>query len=110
VVDVENSVTIVSDMIKTFRALLEKKAEGIFHCTNPGSITHRQIIALYEKYIDPEHKNEWITESDLVAQGLAAKKRSNNIMTSLNLPKLGIAMRPIGQALEETMKNYAKKL
>ncbi len=108
VVDVENSVTIVPDMIKIFRALLEKKAEGIFHCTNPGSITHKQMIALYEKYVDPQHKNEWITEEDLVKQGLAAKKRSNNIMTSLNLPKLGIAMRSIEEAIEDTIKKYSK--
>ncbi|MFA7653541.1 MAG: sugar nucleotide-binding protein [Candidatus Magasanikbacteria bacterium] len=109
VVDVENSVTVVPDMIKIFRALLEKKAEGIFHCTNPGSITHKQIIALYEKYIDSQHQCEWIKEEDLVKLGIAAKKRSNNVMTSVNLPKLGIAMRPVEEAVEEAMKNYATR-
>lgn len=108
VVDVENSVTIVPDMIKAFRGLLEKKASGIFHCTNPGSITHREILELYKEYVDPDHKNEWITEGELVSCGLAAKKRSNNIMQSTNLKKYGIAMRPIKEALEDTMKKYAE--
>lgn len=108
VVDVENSVTIVPDMIKAFRGLLEKKASGIFHCTNPGSITHREILELYKEYVDPDHKNEWITEGELVSCGLAAKKRSNNIMQSTNLEKYGIAMRPIKEALEDTMKKYAE--
>lgn len=106
VVDVENSVTIVDDMILTFRALLEKKAVGIFHVTNPGSITHKQIITLYEKYVDSNHQNEWITEGDLVSCGLATKKRSNNIMQSQNLEKCGIKMRPIGEAMVDTMKKY----
>lgn len=108
VVDVKNSVTIVSDMIKVFHELLEKKASGIFHCTNPGAITHKEIISLYEKIVDPNHKNEWITEGELVSCGLAAKKRSNNIMQSINLEKYGIHMRPIEEAIIETMKEYTQ--
>ena len=109
VVDVENSITVVPDMIKVFKELLDQKASGIFHCTNPGSITHKEIMALYEKYVDPNHKNEWITEGELVSCGLAGKKRSNNIMQSINLSKLGIQMRPVLEAVEETIKIYAKK-
>jgi len=110
VVDVENSVTVIPDMILAFRGLLEKKAAGIFHCTNPGSVTHKEIIALYEKYVDPNHKNEWITEGQLVECGLATKKRSNNIMQSENLAKYGIKMRPIKEAIEDTMQKYSMKL
>ncbi|RJQ34849.1 NAD-dependent epimerase/dehydratase family protein [Candidatus Parcubacteria bacterium] len=108
IVDVENSVTIVEDMIAVFHQLLEKKATGIFHVTNPGSIKHQEIIELYEKYVDASHHNEWISEEDLVKIGLADKKRSNNIMTSKNLAKYGITMRPILEALEDTMKKYKK--
>ncbi len=107
IVDVENSMTVVEDMLDTFYQLLEKKGEGIFHVTNPGSITHKEIIALYEKYVDSEHKNEWITEEQLVEMGLVSKKRSNNIMQSENLEKLGIRMRPIKEAVEDSMKKYA---
>ncbi|MDD2757777.1 MAG: sugar nucleotide-binding protein [Patescibacteria group bacterium] len=108
VVDVENSVTIVPDMINVFRALLEKKAAGIFHVTNPGTIKHREIIAMYEELVDPKHKNEWITEQGLIDEGLAKKKRSNNFMSSTNLEKLGIHMRPIKEALRDTLIKYAE--
>jgi 3,5-epimerase/4-reductase len=108
VVDVQNSLTVVDDMIDVFYQLLEKKAEGIFHVTNPGSIKHKEILAFYEKYVDKNHKNEWITEQELVRLGLADKKRSNNIMTSLNLPKYDIKMRPVKDAVEEAIKKYAK--
>ena len=107
IVDVENSMTVVEDMLDIFYQLLEKKGEGIFHVTNPGSITHKEIISLYEKYVDPNHKNEWITEQELVDLGLAVKKRSNNIMQSENLEKLGIHMRPIKEAVEDSIKKYA---
>ncbi len=106
IVDVENSVTVVSDMIKVFRQLLEKKSPGIFHATNPGSITHKEIIELYKQYVDPKFICEWITESELVDCGLALKLRSNNIMRSYNLEKIGIKMRPIKEAVEECFRQY----
>lgn len=108
VVDVENSLTVVEDMIKVFHELLEKKAVGIFHVTNPGSIKHKEILELYTKYIDPDHQNEWISEEELVKLGLADKKRSNNIMVSNNLKKYNIIMRPVKEAVEETIKKYKK--
>jgi len=110
IVDVENSVTIVEDMIQVFRQLLEQKAAGIFHVTNPGSIKHKEIIELYEKYVDPSHSNEWISEEELVSLGLANKKRSNNIMASKNLGKYGITMRPIKEAIEDVLRKYAKQV
>jgi dTDP-4-dehydrorhamnose reductase len=108
VIDVENSLTIVEDMMDVFHQILEKKVSGIFHVTNPGSIKHKEILELYEKYVDPNHKNEWIAEEDLVKEGLADKKRSNNIMVSHNLAKAGISMRSVKESMEDTMQKYAK--
>ena len=110
VIDVENSVTVIPDLVRVFRALLEKKAGGVFHVTNPGSIKHREILDLYKKYVDPDHQTEWIEEGELVSCGLAAKKRSNNILQSDNLKNLGIEMREIHQAVEETMIEYSKNI
>lgn len=108
VIDVENSVTILDDMVDVFYQLLQKKAEGIFHVTNPGTMKHREIMALYEKLVDPNHTNEWISNENLVKQGLAAKGRSNNFLGSENLAKLGIEMREVHEALRDTMEKYAK--
>lgn len=107
VIDVENSVTVVPDMINAFYQLLEKRAQGIFHVVNPGTIKHREMIAMYEELVDKDHKNEWIAEKDLVDMGLAEKKRSNNFLRSDNLEKLGIKMRPIKEAIRDAMEKYA---
>lgn len=108
IIDVENSITVIDDMISAFYQLMEKKGEGIFHVTNPGTVKHKDIIAAYNKYVDPDFAPNWISEADLVAKGLAAKGRSNNFLNSDRLEALGIHMRPIDQALEETMIAYAK--
>lgn len=107
VIDVENSVTVLEDMIHVFGELLEKQASGIFHVTNPGTLKHRELVALYEQFVDPNHTNEWITDEELVTTGLAKKQRSNNFLQSENLEKLGIHMRPIKEAIVDTIKKYA---
>lgn len=108
IIDVKNSITVIPDMIDVFHQLMEKKGEGIFHVTNPGAIAYRDIIRLYEEKVGPAKVQEWISEQDLVTQGLAAKTRSTNTLQSANLEKIGIQMDPIEQAVEKAMDHYAQ--
>lgn len=109
IIDVENSLTVIEDMVDVFHQLLEKKAEGIFHVTNPGTVKHREIVALYEELVGPVKVKEWIGEDDLVKTGLATKKRSTNILQSNNLEKVGIKMRFAKEAVRDTMEKYVKE-
>jgi UDP-glucose 4,6-dehydratase len=110
VIDVENSVTFVDDLVNVAAALVEKRAAGMFHVTNPGTMRHRDLLALYKELVDPRHVVELIPEEQLVALGLADVGRSNCILASQNLSKVGIVMRPVEVALRETMKAYANAL
>ncbi len=107
VIDVENSATVIEDLLSACRELIDKRGEGVFHVVNPGTLRHRDLIALYEKYVDPSHHNEWISDEELVTSGLATKQRSNCILQSPRLAALSITMRPIAEALEDTMQRYA---
>lgn len=107
IIDVENSITVIPDMVEVFYQLLEKKAEGIFHVTNPGALKYRDLMDLYRKYVDSSQHNEWITEDELVSQGLTSKLRSTNRLQSTNLAKFGINMRPIEEAVEDAMQKYS---
>ncbi len=108
VIDVENSVTVIKDLVDACYQLIQRKATGIFHAVNPGIMRHRDLMSLYRELVDPNHQTEWIREEDLVSKGLATKKRSNNIMQSERMRALGIEMRPIDVALRDTMMKYAQ--
>jgi len=108
VIDVENSVTIIDDMVDVFYQLMNKKAEGIFHVTNPGTLKHREIVDLYREFVDSDFTCEWISEDELVDQGLAKKHRSNNFLASENLEKVDIKMREVHEAMRNTMEKYAE--
>lgn len=108
IIDVSNSITVIPDMIEVFEQLIDKKAEGIFHVTNPGAIAYRKLLELYRQYVDPNQNNEWITEQQLVEQGLATKMRSTNTLQSENLAKYDIEMPPIEEAIEKAIQHYAE--
>lgn len=107
VIDVANSATVISDLVDACYKIIQKRGTGVFHTVNPGVLYHRNLLSLYKELVDPTHQTEWIREEDLVAKGLATKKRSNNIMQSERLKALGIEMRPIDVALRDTMVKYA---
>lgn len=110
VIDVKNSLTVIPDMVRVFHELLAKKAEGIFHITQPGVIGHKEILDMYQKIVGVVPHKEWISAEQLVAQGLAAKARSTNKLQSRNLEKYGITMKPVHEAVEDAMKHYASYL
>ena len=108
IIDVENSVTVVADLVQAVGALVEKRGQGVFHVTNPGGMRHRDLLALYTELVDPSHTYTAITPEDLVARGLAATARSNCILQSPRLAALGISLRPIDVALRDAMTSYAR--
>ncbi len=108
VVDVENSVTVVSDLIAVTAALVAKRGEGVFHVTNSGTMRHADLLALYRELVDPSHRSTLIGEPELVRRGLAAKARSNCVLASSRLGELGIEVRPVAVALREAMTSYAR--
>ncbi len=108
VIDVENSASVVDDLVNVFYQLLQKRGTGIFHATNPGTVRHREILDLYRELVDPSHTCEWISNDDLVKVGLAKKGRSNNFLASTRLQELGIQMRPMKEALRDTMEKFAR--
>jgi 3,5-epimerase/4-reductase len=110
VIDVENSVAVVPDLVEAVRGLVERRASGVFHVVNPGTMRHRDLLALYRELVDPSHQSTLIGEAELVTRGLAVKARSNCILASPRLRELGIVMRPIDVALRETMQAYARAL
>jgi dTDP-4-dehydrorhamnose reductase len=107
VIDVENSVTIVPDLVTVVGGLVALRATGIFHATNPGPVRHAQLLALYRQLVDPGHRSTLIPENELVARGLAVGSRSNCILASSRLQALGLTMRPSEVALPDVFRQYA---
>jgi dTDP-4-dehydrorhamnose reductase len=106
VIDVANSVTVVQDLVGVVAKMLERRATGIFHVTNPGAIRHARILELYQELVDPTHTFTLIGEDELVARGHVQKRRSSCLLASRRLQEYDISMRPIDIALRDAMSRY----
>jgi len=55
VVNVPNSMTVLTDLLPISLIMSERKLTGIYNFCNPGAISHNEILDLYKKHIDPNY-------------------------------------------------------
>lgn len=53
VVDIPNSNTILHDLLPASILLAEHKETGIYNFTNPGAISHNEVLSLFKQYVRP---------------------------------------------------------
>jgi 3,5-epimerase/4-reductase len=85
VVNIPNSMTILSEMLPASLAMAKKGLAGVYNFTNPGVISHNQVLDLYIKYIDPTYH---YTNFSVEDQAKVIKAdRSNNELDTTKLMK-----------------------
>merc|ERR1719310_944531 len=99
VVNIPNSMTVLDELLPYSVELAIRGRVGIFNFTNPGAISHNQVLELYREYIDPDctWKNFTLEEQAKVI----AAARSNNELDSSKLWKEFPEMRTIRDSLIE---------
>jgi len=107
VADTTCSATIVEDLLSVLRNLAERRATGIFHAVNQGTLQFSVLLAMYREVVDPSHSYETVRPDELVSNGSISRSRPAPVLQSKRLEELGIRMRPVEDALHDVMKSYA---
>ncbi|KAL7273390.1 hypothetical protein RUND412_003768 [Rhizina undulata] len=83
VVDIPNSNTILTDLLPASVILAENNETGIYNFTNPGAISHNEVLALFKKHVRPsfEWKNFTVEEQSKVIKA----GRSNCLLDTTKL-------------------------
>ena len=102
VINEENSITVIDDLIKAVIELVKKKKTGIYNVTNPGSITHKEILDKYKELVDKNFKYTIINTKDLKTKA----GRSNCVLNTDKLKKEGINLLDVHKAIEKILVNY----
>lgn len=85
VVNIPNSMTVLTEMLPASLAMAKKGLTGVYNFTNPGVISHNQVLDLYTKYVDPTYHYANFTveeQSKILKAG-----RSNNELDTTKLMK-----------------------
>jgi len=110
VVNIPNSMTILTEMLPVSLVMSKKKLTGVYNFTNPGAISHNEILDLYKKHIDPDFWYENFTEEEQ-AKVLKAGRSNNELDTTkleAAVPELTIA--PVKEAIVGVFERMAKNL
>lgn len=81
VVDIKNSISILHDLLPVAFDMSVKKIQGIFNFTNPGTISHNEILELYSVFINPDFViNNFTLEEQM--QVIKAPRSNNELDVS----------------------------
>ena len=85
VVNIPNSMTILDELLPISVEMAKRNLRGIYNFTNPGVVSHNEVLEMYKQYIDPSYK--W-TNFTLEEQAkVIVAPRSNNELDTTKLKK-----------------------
>ena len=101
VVNIPNSNTILHDLLPCATLLASAGDTGIYNFTNPGAISHNEVLALFKKHVRPDF--EWKNFSEAEQAKILKAGRSN---CELNSDKLAKRMKDFGVEVKDVHTAY----
>ena len=94
---VPNSMTVLDDFFPIFADLMLRKKTGTFNCTNPGTISHNQVLTIYRDTID--NSFTWKNMSLEDQAKMLKADRSNNHLDTSKIEKAYPKLKPINDSI-----------
>ncbi|GLJ47373.1 hypothetical protein SUGI_0999810 [Cryptomeria japonica] len=85
VVNIPNSMTILDELLPLSIEMAKRNCKGIWNFTNPGVVSHNEILEMHRDYIDPSFKWKNFTLEEQAKVIVAP--RSNNELDATKLKK-----------------------
>lgn len=101
---IPNSMTVLSELLPYLLKLIKKYHLGTIHLTNPGVISHNEILEMYREIVDPTFtwKNMTIEEQN----ELLLSERSNNELETNTIKSLFPEILPIKESIRKCLERY----
>lgn len=107
VFDGVNSLSQIDDFVRACLDLWERQAPfGVYNMSNPGAVLTRQVVEMIQRILKPGRRFEfWKDEEEFYRLGAKAL-RSNCVLDVSKLLVAGVKMRPVEEALEDSLRNW----
>lgn len=106
--EAENSISHLEDFVASCLACREKDLPfGTYNLTNPGTVTTREVAALIREHLQPNKNFEFFDSEDEFMTLAAKTPRSNCVMDTSKLEAAGLPMRPVIEALTQSLREWA---
>lgn len=98
VISIPNSMTILPELLPMAIIMARDELTGTYNFTNPGVISHGEILDLYKKYVDPEFTYNIVPDLPY--------RRSNNYLDTSRIESLFPNIRPIKDAIIDVFSKW----
>jgi dTDP-glucose 4,6-dehydratase len=101
---IPNSMTVLPELLPIVLEMMKVNKLGTMNLTNPGVISHNEILEMYKEYVEPEFtwKNFSIEEQNKIL----ASERSNNLLDTTKLETFWPNVKNIKDSVRNLLQNY----
>lgn len=101
---VPNSMSVLPDLLPLVIDMMKKRTTGTINLTNPGLITHNEILEMFTEIVDPSFKwNNFTIEEQ---RKILTSERSNNCLDTTKLESLYPNVPTIKTSLHNVLARY----
>jgi dTDP-glucose 4,6-dehydratase len=108
VCSVPNSMTVLPELLPCVLNMMEKGLTGTINLTNPGLISHNEILEMYKEIVNPFFS--WKNFSQEEQRKILAAERSNNFMDKNRLEKLYPSIKNIKDSVRDCLVKYKETI
>jgi dTDP-4-dehydrorhamnose reductase len=102
----QNSITIIEDFLPALEKLIARRKTGVYHITNPGTMSPYEIALLLKEAVVSDKTIEKIPKQTL--DTMTKARRVNTILNTDKLRQEGIVLPPIREAVERAVREFTK--
>ena len=102
--DVENSLSHIDDFVEATLACWERRVPfGVYNVTNPGAVTTRQIVDWMKDEGVTDKEFSFFESEEQFMKQVARAPRSSCVLAVSKLTGTGINLRPVEEAVRESL-------
>jgi dTDP-glucose 4,6-dehydratase len=105
---IKNSMTVLPELLPFVLEMMKNNETGTINLTNPGLISHNEILNLYKEIVDPSFT--WKIFSQSEQREILAADRSNNYLETKRLENLFPQVKHIRESVRDCLINYKNTL
>jgi len=102
---IPNSMTVLPELLPYVLDMMEKGITGTMNLTNPGLISHNEILEMYRELVDPDFTWENFTVDE--QSKILDSDRSNNFLDTTRLESM-YPVKNIKQSVRELLEKYKR--
>jgi 3,5-epimerase/4-reductase len=107
VCSIPNSMTVLDELLPVLIDLALRRQVGTVNLTNPGLISHNEILSMYKEIVNPEFT--WANFTIEEQNQILASKRSNNCLDTAKLISLCPNVLPIHESVRNVILRMKEK-